>query len=186
MHCPWGGWCWLAGLLGLLGVRLAGCNGAQEVLVPDRPHSLALMSGDLWFSAVAGWWGGGVGGTRGGAEGRVAPWAGCSGLFLQEPWCPGVWVEDWEGKKSPWWMGKWGGATLAGSPPHKPVSLRTGRSLSAVHCTGLGLSHAVGAAHGVGSGPFSGRALFTVAILWTLTCLLCLITALSWWLGGAE
>ena len=41
-------------------------------------------------------------------------------------------------------MGKRGGATLAGSPPHKPVSLRTGRSLSAVHCTGLGLSHAVG------------------------------------------
>lgn len=44
------------------GVGLAGCSGAQEVLVPDRLHSLALMSGDLWSSAVVGWW---VGGRQG-------------------------------------------------------------------------------------------------------------------------
>lgn len=73
---PGGGWCRPAGLVGLMGVGLAGRDDAQKVLAPDRPHCLALMSDDLWSSAVEGWRHGGAG-----EEGRAGEvWAlGLSG-----------------------------------------------------------------------------------------------------------
>lgn len=52
---PGDGWCWQQGLVGLLGLGLAGCEDVQRAWALARPRCLALTSGDLWSLAVEGW-----------------------------------------------------------------------------------------------------------------------------------
>lgn len=125
---PGDGWCRQPGLVSPLGVGLAGCDDAQKVLAPGRPHCLVLESGHLWFSAAEGWQGGGAGGSGG----RRRRWS-CLLNWAQKPFSPGVLKKglrsSGSGEQSPWWVEKREGAGWAGWSPPRPISLRFGGSL---------------------------------------------------------
>lgn len=78
---------------------------------------LALMSGDLWSSAVQGWGGGGPEAFWREAQKVELPFEPGGGtLFFgsleKVGRSPGTWAKGWEGKQSPWWTG----SGLAGCP----------------------------------------------------------------------
>lgn len=145
---PGDGWCRQPGLVGPLGVGLAGCDDAQKVLAPGRPHCLALESGDLWFSAAEGWRGRGAGGS----VGRRRRWS-CLLNWAQEPFSPGVLKKGLEAlvqvSRVPgeWRNGK-GLGRLAGPLPGQSPSGLAGPSPWS-WCVCPGMNHTLGEAHGV-------------------------------------